>query len=210
MSGPRPWPFGSLIPFYFDVVMADPPWAWATYSDKGKAKSPEAQYRTMSLDEIADLPVGDLLAPAGVLFLWCTWPLIHKQTRLPERWGLEVKTGGTWAKRTASGKLRWGPGYLLRSVCEPFVICTLPGSGLRGASEPNRIETIFPNGFELDGLAREHSRKPDEAFALLERALPDARRLELFSRQTREGWTSWGNEATKFDGAAPCPSTGSG
>ena len=59
MSAPRPWPFGRLIPFSFDVVMADPPWPWATYSAKGQAKSPEAQYSTMSMDEIAALPVGD-------------------------------------------------------------------------------------------------------------------------------------------------------
>lgn len=176
--------------------MADPPWPWATYSEKGQAKSPEAQYSTMSFDEIRALPVGDLLTPAGVLFLWCTWPLIHLQTRLPEYWGLEIKTGGAWAKRTSSGKLRWGPGYLLRSVCEPFVIATLPRSGFRGASEPNLI----------DGIAREHSRKPEEAYAMLERVLPDRRRAELFGRQTRPGWDVWGNEAKKFDEAGPCAS----
>lgn len=192
MNAPRPWIFDPLTPFAFDLVMADPPWPWATYSAKGQEKSPEAQYATMSMDDIAALPVGDLLAPAGVLFLWCTWPLFARQAAMVSRWGLEVKTGGAWAKRTASGKLRWGPGYLLRSVCEPFLIATLPGSGFRGASEPNLI----------DGVAREHSRKPEEAFALLERILPDARRLELFSRQTRPGWTAWGLEAGKFDGEA--------
>ena len=202
MNAPAVWPFDPLTPFGFDVVMADPPWPWTAYSAKGLEKSPEAQYATMSMDAIAALPVGDLLAPSGVLFLWCTWPMFARQAALVERWGLEAKTGGSWAKRTASGKLRWGPGYLLRSVCEPFLIATLPGSGLRGASEPNRIETIFPDGFELDGLAREHSRKPDEAYALLERVLPDARRLDLFSRQSRPGWTTWGNQSTKFDEVA--------
>lgn len=193
------WPFAPFAPFSFDLVMADPPWPWAAYSDKGLEKSPEAQYATMSMEAIAAFPVGDLLAPGGVLFLWCTWPLFAAQAALAARWGLEVKTGGVWAKRTPSGKLRWGTGYLLRSVCEPFLIATLKGSGFRGASEPNRIETIFPDGFELDGLAREHSRKPDEAYALLERVLPAARRLDLFSRQSRPGWSSWGNEAGKFD-----------
>ena len=186
------WPFDPHAPFAFDLVMADPPWPWAAYSDKGLEKSPEAQYATMSMDAIAALPVGDLLAPGGVLFLWCTWPLFHKQAALVERWGLEARTGGAWAKRTASGKLRWGTGYLLRSVCEPFLIATLKGSGFRGASEPNLI----------DGVAREHSRKPEEAYALLERVLPDARRLDLFSRQTRPGWAAWGFEAGKFDGEA--------
>lgn len=188
----RPWPFDPLSPFAHDVVHADFPWPWEAYSEKGQAKSPEAQYSTMSMQEIAALPVGDLLAPSGVLFMWCTWPLIGRQTRLPEQWGLEIKTGGAWAKRTTSGKLRWGTGYLLRSVCEPFIIATLPGSGFRGSSEPNLI----------DGLAREHSRKPESVYAMLERVLPNRRRVDLFGRQSRPGWTIWGNEATKFDEVA--------
>lgn len=188
----RPWPFDPLRPFSYDLVVCDPPWPWAAYSEKGQAKSPEAQYETMSMDAIGLLPVGDLLAPGGVLFLWCTWPLIDEQAQMPKRWGLKVKTGGSWAKRTVNGKLRWGPGYLLRSVCEPFLIATLPESGFRGAREINLI----------DGLAREHSRKPDEAYAMLERILPHARRADIFSRQSRAGWDSFGNEATKFDGAA--------
>ena len=192
MTAPALWPFDPLRPFAYDLVMADPPWPWAAYSDKGLEKSPEAQYATMTMTDIATLPVGDLLAPSGVLFLWCTWPLLALQTQTVSRWGLQVKTGGVWAKRTKSGKLRWGTGYLLRSVGEPFVIATLPGSGFRGASEPNLI----------DGLAREHSRKPEEAYAMLERILPDARRVDLFSRQSRPGWSSWGHEATKFDGDA--------
>ena len=188
----RPWPFDPLRPFSYDLVVCDPPWPWAAYSEKGQAKSPEAQYETMSMDAIGLLPVGDLLAPGGVLFLWCTWPLIDEEAQMPKRWGLKVKTGGSWAKRTVNGKLRWGPGYLLRSVCESFLIATLPESGFRGAREINLI----------DGLAREHSRKPDEAYAMLERILPHARRADIFSRQSRAGWDSFGNEATKFDGAA--------
>lgn len=185
----RPWPFDPLRPFSFDVVMADPPWRWEAYSDKGLEKSPEAHYTTMGLEEITSLPIGDLLAPSGVLFLWCTWPLLDRQIALIPKWGLAYKTGGAWAKRTINGKLRWGPGYIFRSVCEPFLIATLPGAKWNGRSEPNII----------DGLAREHSRKPEEAFAVIERAMPDARKLELFSRASRPGWATWGNEATRFD-----------
>jgi N6-adenosine-specific RNA methylase IME4 len=187
------WPFDPLRPFSFDFVMADPPWSWTAYSDKGLSKSPEAQYSTMSMADIAALPIGDLLAPGGLLMLWCTWPLLHKQIALPARWGLEYKTGGAWTKRTKTGKMRWGTGYLLRSGCEPFLIATLPGSMWRGASLLNVV----------DGEAREHSRKPEAAFAMVERALPPhARKLELFARETRPGWTTWGDEATKFDEAA--------
>lgn len=185
------WPFDPLNPYAYDLVQIDPPWPFEVYSDRGSGKSPETHYQTMSMEDIARLPVGDLLAPAGVLFCWCTWPLFDKQAAIVRRWGLEPKTGGAWAKRTASGALRWGTGYLLRSVCEPFLIATLPGSGFRGSSEINLI----------DGLAREHSRKPDEAYAMLERILPNARRADVFARQTRPGWAAFGNEAGKFDAA---------
>lgn len=197
----RAWPFDPLAPFAYDVVMMDPPWPWATYSVRGQAKSPEAQYGTMTFEDIERLPVGDLLAPGGVLLMWCTWPLIGRQTQLPARWGLEIKTGGAWAKRTESGKLRWGPGYILRSVCEPFVICTLPDSGFRGSREPNLIQTVLEDAM-LDGVAREHSRKPEEAYALIERVMPGKRFADVFSRQSRPGWAAFGNEAGKFDAAA--------
>ena len=184
-----PWPFDPLVPFSFDFVVADPPWPWETYSEKGARKSPSAQYATMTMEQIRALPIGDLLAPRGVLFLWCTWPLISLQAQLPAHWGLTMRTGGVWAKRTPSGKLRWGPGYLLRSVCEPFLIAALDGHEFKGRSVPNLI----------DGVAREHSRKPDEVFAAIDRVLPEARKLDLFARQSRTGWTAWGDQLTKFD-----------
>ncbi len=186
--------------FAYDVVMADPPWPWGAWSERGQEKSPEAQYRTMSMEAIEALRIGDLLAPGGVLFLWCTWPLIEPQSALVRRWGLEVKTGGVWAKRTASGKLRWGTGYVLRSVCEPFLIATLPGARFRGSSAPNLIETL--EAAAVDGLAREHSRKPDEVYALIEAITPGQRRADVFARQRRAGWDGWGDELEKFGEAA--------
>jgi N6-adenosine-specific RNA methylase IME4 len=198
--------------FGYDVVMCDPPWPWETYSAAGEAKSPTAQYRTMGFAEIDALRVGDLLAPGGILFLWCTWPLLvtGRQVETIRRWGLEPRTGGVWAKRTAAGKLRWGTGYLMRSCCEPFVLATLPASGFRGASLPNLIEapglseapTLIDATAEaaLDGLAREHSRKPDEVYRLIEQATPGARRADVFARQRRPGWDGWGDELSKFGG----------
>ncbi|MGA8172304.1 MAG: MT-A70 family methyltransferase [Methylocystis sp.] len=199
----KPWPFGALAPFSFDLVEADPPWRWEAYSAKGLEKSPEAQYPTMSLDDIAALPVGDLLAPGGVLFLWCTWPLvaIGAHERMMRAWGVCPKTGGVWAKRTRNGKLRWGPGYVQRSLCEPYLIGTLEGADVSGGRKlGNFIETIADAA--LDGLAREHSRKPDEVYRHMEALSPNARRASLFSRQSRQGWATWGDQATKFDGAA--------
>lgn len=195
----RGWPFDPLRPFGYDVVVVDPPWHFELRSARGEAKSPQAQYATMGLDDIMALPVGDLVAPGGVVWMWCTWPLVAGgvHAAVMRRWGIEPKTGGVWAKRTASGKLRMGPGYILRTVCEPFLIGTLPGADWHGASIRNLIETV--EAISLDGVAREHSRKPEESYALIEAAMPKARRADLFARQSRVGWDAWGDEAGKFD-----------
>jgi len=183
--------------FSYDVAVIDPPWAWKAYSDKGLAKSPEAQYRTMSLDDISALRIGDLLAPAGVLICWGTWPLLEKQYQVIRNWGLNPVTGGVWAKRTINFKLRWGPGYVLRSVCEPFVVATLRGAVVKGSSVANLIETIEDG--VVDGLAREHSRKPDEFYSMVDTLVPVGRRADIFARSQRAGWDCAGNEVDKFD-----------
>lgn len=195
------WPFDPLRMFGYDVVELDPPWLFDLRSAKGEAKSPQAQYDCMPLDEIAALPVGDLLAPGGVLVMWCTWPLVAlgDHVTVIRGWGLKPVTGGVWAKRTANDKMRWGTGYVARSLCEPFFIATLPNNGWDGRSFPNFVETL--DAASVDGLARENSRKPDRFYEICEGAWPDARRACLFSRQTRPGWDTWGNEATKFDEA---------
>lgn len=196
------WPFGDLPMFGFDVAMVDPPWHYELYSAAGEAKSPQAHYATMSLGDIAALPVGQLLAPGSAVFLWCTWPLVARgdHVAIMRRWGYEPRTGGVWAKRTSSGKLRWGPGYIVRSVCEPWLIGTAPGASVRGRGVCNLVDTIADGS--LDGLAREHSRKPDEVYALIEALTPGLRRVELFSRTDRPGWSAWGDEAGKFGAAA--------
>ena len=182
--------------FSYDLVVCDPPWRFKTFSKKGLKKSPDAHYPTMSLKEIEALPIAHFLKPGGVLVLWGTWPMIGDQWELIKKWGLKPVTGGSWAKRTKTGKLRWGPGYVLRSVCEPFLIGTLPGCRVRGPSCKNMVETL--SNVSLDGLAREHSRKPDEFYSLMERLVPDARRADIFARQQRLGWDCWGNEVDRF------------
>ena len=189
------WPFGSLRMFGYDLVMIDPPWPFDLWSNAGNEKSAAAQYDCMTREEIISLPVGNLLRAGGVLWLWCTWPLAAEGFHVEclRAWGLEGKTGGAWAKRTASGKLRWGTGYLVRSVCEPFFIATIGADReYDGAAECNLI----------DGLAREHSRKPEEAYSLCERVMPHAWRADVFSRENRVGWDCWGREAGKFNATA--------
>lgn len=184
------WPFGHLNPFSYDMIMADPPWKFRLWG-KSSEKSAAAHYSLMSIEEIRALPVGDLATPDCVLWLWATAPMIDQAIETSRAWGFTFKTSGSWNKRTRTGKFRWGPGYRLRSVHEPFLICTV--------GNPKTSRDI-PSAF--DALAREHSRKPEEAFALAERMMPGARRrLELFSRSDRPGWDAFGDETGKFSEA---------
>jgi N6-adenosine-specific RNA methylase IME4 len=194
--------FDPLPRYGLDFVSIDCPWKWVSRTSQGEKKSANAKYKTMSLAQIAALPVAELLAPEGVLGMWCTWPLIGQQHLIAENaWGLKVVTGGAWAKRTVTGKLRPGTGFIFRSVCEPFLICTLKGHKLRARGRAyNLIETFDQLG--LDGIAREHSRKPQEWFDLIGGLTPGWRRADVFSRESRRGWLAWGDEIAKFDKAA--------
>lgn len=186
----QPWPFGFLQPLAFDVIMADPPWTFKTRSEKGiTIKGAGGQYSTMTFADICALPVRDLAAPNCLLFLWATNPMLPQAFDVMKAWGFEFKTAGHWVKRTRHGRLGFGTGYILRSAGEPFLI------GTRGTVRTSRsVRSV------IEGPVREHSRKPDQAYVAAQMLVPGATRADLFSRETRAGWTSWGAESTKFDG----------
>jgi len=172
----------------FDLIMADPPWRFVNFSAKGAKKGPEAHYQTMTLADIAALPVGEALGARDcLLWLWATNPLLPQALDVLRGWGFTFKTAGHWSKKTVTGKQAFGTGYVLRSAGEPFLIGTI-----------GKPKTTRGTRSVIEGLAREHSRKPEEAFLAAERLMPDARRIEVFSRQSRPGWAVWGNETTKF------------
>jgi N6-adenosine-specific RNA methylase IME4 len=188
---PRVWPFGALAPQSYSMIMADPPWRFELYSEKGEEKSPQAHYATMTIDDIARLPVADLARADCILWLWATAPMLPQQLDVMRAWGFRYVTSGAWVKTTVNGKISFGTGYVLRSSHEPFII------GALGEPKCERdVRSI------VMAEAREHSRKPDAAYQAAERMLPGARRADLFSRETRAGWESWGNEAGKFDEVA--------
>lgn len=175
----------------FGLIMADPPWSYDMRSEKGYAKSPEAHYRTMDLAAIKALPVELLAAPDCLLWLWALGPQLPQAMEVITAWGFTFKTGGHWAKVGTSGKQHFGTGYILRNAGEPFLIAT------RGAPKTTRATRSV-----IIAPVREHSRKPDEAFDAASQLMPGVQRLELFSRQNRPGWTSWGDETGKFAEAA--------
>lgn len=186
------WPFGSLRPLSYGVIMADPPWSFDNWSVGGNAKNAKAQYDCMPLADIERLPVGHLASGNAWLWLWATNPMLPEALRVMNAWGFRFVTAGTWVKRGNTGKLAMGTGYVLRSCSEPFL--------LGKVGEPSTFDRSVRSVIEAP--RREHSRKPDEAYAIAETLFGPAYRADLFSRQTRDGWENWGNESTKFDGEA--------
>lgn len=172
----------------FDLIVADPPWLYKNWSTHGTDKNAMAHYDCTPIDWIKKLPVAALAADDCLLWLWATNPMLPEGMQVLDAWGFTFKTAGHWVKRTTHGKLAFGTGYILRCAGEPFLIAT------RGQPKTTRSTRSV-----IEGPIREHSRKPDEAFTAAELLMPEAKRLELFSRQQRAGWTVWGNQTEKFE-----------
>lgn len=186
------WPFGSFLPGDFDVISGDPPWRLRNWNMNNQRKSASRYYSLMTTEEICKLPVGDLASKNSILLLWSSAPMLPQAFNVASSWGFKKYVSRmSWRKVYASGKPCMGCGYWVRTMHEDVLIFT------KGAP---KISKAFPSLF--DGVRREHSRKPEEYYQLVEERTPDARRLDLFSRESRAGWSFWGNEAGKFDAQA--------
>ena len=172
----------------FATVLADPPWRFMNRTGK---VAPEHRrlnrYDTMEWKEIADLPVPDLLAPQAHCYLWVPNALLAEGLRVMEAWGFTYKSMIVWAKRRKDGGPDGrGVGFYFRNVTEPVLF------GVKG-----HLRTLDPGRRQVNMVEtrkREHSRKPDELYDIIEACSPGPR-LELFARYPREGWHAWGAEA---------------
>jgi len=184
--------FQGLQPASYRLILADPPWQFSTFSDKGLEKSPQAHYDCMDEQAIHRLPVASLAHPDGcVLILWGTAPMINMAHRTMAAWGFTFKTMGAWAKLSKTGeKWAFGTGFLLRSAAEFWLIGT-KGKPPRGALNIRNL-IVAP--------VREHSHKPDEMHDIAQ-AMSAGPYVELFARKRFPGWDAWGNEIGKLDGS---------
>ena len=132
------------------------------------------------------LPIKDIAAPNAVLALWVYGPLLDRAPELMRRWGF-IYTSDliTWVKLTSKGNLVFGNGYYTRKGTEQLLL-GVSGRGLKRVDKGLRQC--------LTAKRREHSRKPDEVYELLERLFGPQCRVELFARQRRPGWDAWGNQ----------------
>lgn len=173
----------------FATVLADPPWRFVNKTGK---VAPEhrrlARYATLTLDEICALPVAQVTEPRAHLYLWCPNALLPEGLAVMAAWGFSYKSNLVWHKvRKDGGSDGRGVGFYFRNVTELILF------GVKGRN----ARTLGPGRRQVNLLAtrkREHSRKPDEQYALIE-ACSDGPFLELFARGTRAGWASWGHQA---------------
>jgi N6-adenosine-specific RNA methylase IME4 len=173
----------------FSTVLADPPWRFANRTGK---MAPEhrrlARYRTMSIEEIVQLPVDRLVAPVAHLYLWVPNALLPWGLQVIDAWGFEYKSNLIWHKlRKDGGSDGRGVGFYFRNVTEVLLF------GVRGKN----ARTLAPGRRQVNYIGtqkREHSKKPDEQYEIIEACSP-APYLELFARGAREGWTVLGNQA---------------
>ena len=171
----------------FGTILADPPWRFQNRTGK---MAPEhkrlRRYQTMSIDEIIAMPVKEVAAEQSHLYLWVPNALLSWGLEVMEAWGFTYKGNIVWYKtRKDGGPDGRGVGFYFRNVTELVLF------GVRGS-----LRTLAPGRRQVNILTtrkREHSRKPDELYEIIEACSPGPY-MELFARYQREGWTQWGDE----------------
>lgn len=175
----------------FHTIVADPPWQFQNRTGKVAPEHKRLnRYPTMTLKDIKKLPVSEVAEEKSHLYLWVPNALLPEGLEVMKAWGFEYKTNIVWEKVRKDGEPDGrGVGFYFRNVTELLLF------GIKGKN--NR--TLPPARSQVNLLRtmkREHSRKPDEIFSLIE-ACSQEPYLELFARGVREGWTLWGNQANE-------------
>lgn len=173
----------------FSTILADPPWQ---FQNKTGKIAPEHKrlnrYGTMTLNEISALPVSSVSTDVAHLYLWVPNAMLPDGLAVMKAWGFRYKSNIVWHKvRKDGGPDGRGVGFYFRNVTELLLF------GIKG----KKARTLAPGRRQVNFLAtrkREHSRKPDEQYSIIEACSPGPY-LELFARGSRGGWTSWGNQA---------------
>jgi N6-adenosine-specific RNA methylase IME4 len=179
----------------FATILADPPWQFANRTGKIAPEHARlSRYSTMTLDEIKRLPVSEFAEPTAHLYLWCPNALLPEGLAVMGAWGFTYKSNIVWHKvRKDGGSDGRGVGFYFRNVTELILF------GVRGKN----ARTLAPGRSQVNLVGsrkREHSRKPDEQYGIIEGCSPGPF-VELFARGIRHGWATWGNQAK--DGYKP-------
>jgi N6-adenosine-specific RNA methylase IME4/ParB-like chromosome segregation protein Spo0J len=169
----------------YGLIYCDPPWQFKTRSDKGMDRSADNHYPCSPTDKIGEIAIQEIADKNCVCFMWATAPMFPDALNLLERWGFTYKTHMIWVKN------KMATGYWFRNQHEILVVGT---KGLVPAPAPG---SQFSSVLMCD--VKEHSVKPDEFYKIIESYYPTFKKIELFARRPRDGWTAWGFDAPKQD-----------
>ncbi len=169
----------------YNIIYADPPWHYNTW--RNGQGSADKHYKTMKIDDIVSM--GDVINKISdkdcILFLWGTWPCLNEAMQVINAWGFKYKTCGfLWVKLTKLLNVILGLGFWTRGNTEYCLIAT-KGHIKRKSKRVSQV---------IMSVREEHSKKPDETRERIVELIGDLPRIELFARQTVDGWDSWGNE----------------
>lgn len=175
----------------FGTILADPPWQFQNRTGKVAPEHKRLnRYGTLALDDIKALPVADAAADVAHLYLWVPNALLAEGLAVMQAWGFSYKSNLVWHKiRKDGGPDGRGVGFYFRNVTELILF------GVKG----KHARTLAPGRKQVNFIAtrkREHSRKPDEQYDIIERC-SSGPFLELFARGERPHWESWGNQASE-------------
>jgi N6-adenosine-specific RNA methylase IME4 len=167
----------------YPIIYADPPWTFDAYGEEsGLDRAAARHYPTMALEQIRALPVADIATPDAALFLWSTLPHLPEALDVLAAWGFKYTTHLVWIKGGNPAL-----GYWIRNQHELLLIGTR--GKMRTPPEDRRPPSV------IHAPRREHSRKPDEGYDIIELMYPELPKIELFARNARKGWSAWGNQA---------------
>lgn len=175
----------------YDIVLADPPWSY--YGSPDKMAAAGKHYKLMSQEELANLPLRDIMSDSAALFLWATGPRLHYAIDLIRQWGLHYRgVAYVWVKTRRDGQIIGAQG--------------IPPTFVKPTTEFVLAATTKPRGrpFEILDFKQqqvvlaprgEHSAKPKEVREKIVELCGDRKRIELFARDQAPGWDVWGDEA---------------
>ena len=184
--------FKNVISGKYSAILADPPWRFTNRTGKVAPEHKRLnRYSTLTFEQIRELPVQNAAADKCHLYLWTPNALLTEALKVMESWGFQYKTNLIWHKiRKDGGPDGRGVGFYFRNTTEIVLF------GVRGT-----MRTLAPARSQVNIIKtrkREHSRKPDELYAIVEACSPGPY-LELFARGGRKGWTCWGKQADNYE-----------
>jgi N6-adenosine-specific RNA methylase IME4 len=165
----------------YQVIYADPPWKYRDTCEEGsiQSKGADKHYPTMTIEELCNLDIDGLCSENAVLFLWTTAPLLKDSFEIINAWGFEYKTNFVW------DKIKHNMGHYTSVRHEHLLIAT------KGSCTPDNLK-LFDSVQSIE-RSKKHSEKPKEFYEIIE-TLYIGKKIELFARNKREGWSGWGNE----------------